>query len=144
LKEWRANKVLCQNSIRTVEYIDAGISINPCCKHSSYLVMKYIENVKYGKGFFINSNEEGRGLMLEQIAIDLSLIIKIGYVPRDIHLDNFLVDEDGKIIWIDTHLKKIPLFFKQNKINKCLSYDKFYDVKYRDILYEKLMCGIRG
>lgn len=107
-KEARSKKIIEKSGLKTPCCIAYGYSLNPFNENGSLLLVKYVENAKTGGDFFQALCSSDKYKFLERLARNLSLLINAGYMHRDLHMSNFLCDELGDFIWIDTHVKALP------------------------------------
>ena len=143
-KEVRSNRVLQRAGLRTPRCVAWGVSLNPFNRQGSLLLIEHVDGVLTGEQYFIGLNESGRDRFLTQLCDELIRLADAGYVHRDLHMNNFLCTSQGGIIWIDTHVKPLPLGSRarQRAIYRSVSQWRLPDARYcsfvHDYLEEKL------
>lgn len=143
-KEVRSNRVLQRAGLRTPHCMAWGVSLNPFNRQGSLLLVEYINDVLTGEQYFFGLNESERDHFLTQLCNELIKLADAGYVHRDLHMNNFLCTSQGEIIWIDTHVKPLPLGSRarQRAIYQSVSQWRLPDARYctfvRAYLEEKL------
>ena len=45
---------------------------------------------------------------LQSSAEEVARLAQAGFVHRDLHYNNLLLDSEGEIIWIDAHVRRLP------------------------------------
>ena len=63
-----------------------------------------------------------------------------GYCHRDLHFGNLMIDPMGEIIWIDTHVRRLPFGVKarQQCLAATLKPGKLHGETYRNYLLQQL------
>lgn len=85
-----------------------GVSLNPENRNGSLLLLEHISGTRRSGDVFEELDETHRKVFLDELAKQVLQLATSGYVHRDLHLNNFLTDHDGSLIWIDAHLSELP------------------------------------
>lgn len=85
-----------------------GVSLNPGNRYASLLLMQHIRDAQPGGDAFDAMNECQRLAFLERICAEVARLAHAGYVHRDLHYNNLLVRNDGSLVWIDAHVRRLP------------------------------------
>lgn len=132
-REYRGYKIAKRAGIATPKAHCWGGTLSPFNKILSFIIIEYKKNSMSGLLYFNSLSECDKCVFIERLASDAVALARHGYVHRDFHLNNFLVNEDGTLSWIDTHFKKLSLF--KNKRSRqlfgSLSNDKLGGEKYK-------------
>ncbi|WP_156816471.1 RIO1 family regulatory kinase/ATPase [Oceanimonas smirnovii] len=133
IKEYRSLNIIKKAGLKTPECYGFGVSFNPLNKNGSLLLVEFLKNIRVGGEVFDELNETSRLKFLDKFSEEVAILIKLGYVHRDLHYNNILVDCDNNIIWIDAHVKKLPSNNKKraSAILKSFDVEKLRGEKYR-------------
>lgn len=107
-KEYRCGRILQRMGLTTPRYYGWGISLNPLNRNASLLLMEHIREARAGGEVFERLDEQQRFVFLDTLCQEIAHIARHGYALRDLHFNNLLMADNGKLIWIDTHLRKLP------------------------------------
>ncbi|WP_162500841.1 hypothetical protein [Modicisalibacter coralii] len=107
-REYRSNRIIRRAGLKAVECHAYGVAINPFNALGSVYVMDYRRDAVSGEPFFLAQGESGRLALLKRMCDEALQLIEHGYAHRDFHYGNVMVDGDGGLIWIDTHVRKLP------------------------------------
>ncbi|EWH02953.1 lipopolysaccharide kinase InaA family protein [Halomonas sp. BC04] len=107
-KEVRSKKIVQKAGLMTPDCVAWGISLNPFNHQGSLLLIEHVNGVKTGEQYFSSLEDSVRPAFLARLCDDIFKLAKAGYIHRDLHMNNFLCTPDGRIIWIDTHVKPLP------------------------------------
>lgn len=107
-KEFNSLQVLRRAGLTTPRCHGWGLSLNPVNRNASLLLMEYVREARPGGEVFDALDEPGRCDFLERLCQEVARLAHAGYVHRDLHYNNLLVDDDGRLIWIDAHVRKLP------------------------------------
>lgn len=107
-KEYRCGRILQRIGLRTPSYHGWGISLNPFNRNASLLLMEHIQDARAGGEVFETLDPQQRFAFVDTLCKDIAHIARHGYALRDLHYNNLLVANDGGLIWIDTHLRRLP------------------------------------
>lgn len=132
-KEYIALGHLQAAGLRTPKRHGWGLSLNPGNRNGSILLLEHVIGARRSGDVFDNLDEKSRKEMLDTLAIQVTQLAQHGYAHRDLHLNNFLTDDDGSLIWIDAHLSKLPRekSLQWKAIQKTLTAYKLHGEKYR-------------
>ncbi|MDT8878295.1 lipopolysaccharide kinase InaA family protein [Halomonas saccharevitans] len=107
-KEYLSLQVLRRAGLATPQCHGWGISLDPGNRNGSLLLMEHVQNARPGGEVFDELDEPGRLVFLEVFCQEVARLAHAGYVHRDLHYNNLLVDADGSLIWIDAHVRQLP------------------------------------
>ncbi|WP_108444435.1 lipopolysaccharide kinase InaA family protein [Halomonas denitrificans] len=107
-KEYRSLQVLRRAGLATPRCYGWGVSLNPGNHNGSLLLMEHVQNAQPGGEVFNKLDEQGRLAFLERFCLEVARLAGAGYAHRDLHYDNLLIDKNGDILWIDTHVRRLP------------------------------------
>lgn len=108
-KEIRSKRLLQGAGLATPECVAWGVSLNPFNSQGSLLLMDHVNDAITGAEYFSQLTDGGRVDFLGRFCDDLIKLAKAGYVHRDLHMNNLLCNPEGEIIWVDTHVRPLPL-----------------------------------
>ncbi|MDV6320066.1 hypothetical protein [Chromohalobacter sp. HP20-39] len=133
LKEWQSNARIRQAGLRAIECRGVGVALNPFNPLGSLLAMEHLDEGESGADYFRRESEEARLAFLQSMCDDAVALIHHGYYHRDFHYGNLLLDDAGEIVWIDTHVKRLPQDAHQRRqtIIAMLSPTKLQGERYR-------------
>lgn len=106
--ESKSARILAALGQATVKSHGYGCSLNPLNVLSSVYVLEFITAATSGRHHFHRLAEPARQAFIAEMMKQAVALAQHGYLHRDFHLDNLLIDPQGAIIWIDTHLRKLP------------------------------------
>lgn len=107
-REYSSNRIIRRAGLKAVECHAYGVAINPFNAFGSVYVMDYRQDAVSGEPFFLAQEESGRLTFLKRMCDEALQLIEHGYAHRDFHYGNVMVDGGGELIWIDTHVRKLP------------------------------------
>lgn len=107
-KELRCGRILQKLGLKTPFYHGWGLSLNPANRNASLLLMEHITNAQLGSEAFTAMSEQDRLSFLTKLCDEIAHIARNGYALRDLHYNNLLVSDNGALIWLDTHLRRLP------------------------------------
>lgn len=135
-RECKGYRIAKSAGLSTPELYAWGMSLSPFNSIAAFLMIENKINVTPGLIYFRSLSENKKNYFLIKLANEAVALAKYGYVHRDFHLNNFLIDECGEILWIDTHFRKLSKFRKKKwkQLVNSLSGDKLDGVEYRNII----------
>lgn len=74
----------------------------------SLLLMEHVQHARPGGEVFDAMDEAERSEFLRRFSQEVALLARHGFVHRDLHYNNLLIDSEGCIIWIDAHIRRLP------------------------------------
>lgn len=107
-KEYLSLRILRRAGLATPRCHGWGISLNPGNRNGSLLLMEHVQHARSGGEVFDELDEPGRLSFLERLCREVARLARAGYVHRDLHYNNLLIDEHGEIVWIDAHVRRLP------------------------------------
>lgn len=140
LREWRSNRILRNVGLNVVPCQAAGIAINPLNPLASFLAVQYLQDAISGEDYFLGADEAQRLALLRRLAKEIAILASHGYCHRDLHFGNLMIDPMGEIIWIDTHIRRLPFGVKarQQCLAATLKPGKLHGETYRNYLLQQL------
>lgn len=140
LREYRSNRLIRQAGLNAVPCKAAGLALNPLNPLASFLAVQYLQDHQSGETYFRQADETGRLALLRQMAKDIFQLAKQGYYHRDLHLGNLMQAPSGAIVWIDTHVRRLPLLrvHRRQTLIASLEPGKLFGQGYRDYLLAQL------
>ena len=108
-RESKGYKIARLAGLRTPELYFWGMPLSPFENIISFLVIEYRVDITPGLKYFRSLSDDEKSEFIIKLANEAVVLAKYGYVHRDFHLNNFLVEESGRIIWIDTHFRKLSI-----------------------------------
>ncbi|SEM90884.1 lipopolysaccharide kinase InaA family protein [Halomonas caseinilytica] len=107
-KEFLSRRILRHAGLRVPDCYGWGISFNPANRNPSLLLMEQLHNARVGGEVFDELDEDGRQRFLEHFCQEVVQLAHAGYVHRDLHYNNLMVDDQGHLNWIDAHVRPLP------------------------------------
>ncbi|WP_051234065.1 hypothetical protein [Halomonas halocynthiae] len=107
-KEYHCGRILQRLGLSTPQYYGWGVSLNPFNPNASLLLMEHLQHARPSSEVFATLDHQQRLAFLNTLCQDIAQIVRHGYTLRDLHYNNLLVANDNKLIWIDTHLRRLP------------------------------------
>lgn len=99
-KQWNAARALRKIGLQTPEPVEVKVFGFQGDYEAAYLY-RFLENAKP----FHEALQDGdRESLLAKLAEELALMAQSGFLFVDFHLGNVLVDESGKLYWIDPEM----------------------------------------
>ncbi|MGY6039559.1 lipopolysaccharide kinase InaA family protein [Aeromonas sp. AE23HZ002T15] len=139
-REWRSNRLIRQAGLNVVPCKAAGLALNPLNPLGSFLAVQYLQDHQACDAYFQRADEASRLALLRQLARDIFQLAKQGYYHRDLHLGNLMQAPSGALVWIDTHVRRLPLLQSQRRQTLIASLEpgKLFGQGYRDYLLAQL------
>lgn len=139
-KEFTSCRILKQLGQHTVDVRCYGVALNFLNPLGSLYAMEHMQNCVTGSVYFEALNEAGRYTFIETLSLQIIQLAEAGYYHRDLHLDNLLMDDQQRLIWIDTHIKALPASSKKRAalLESMLTNSRIESATYRTQLYERL------
>ncbi|MDP5292832.1 lipopolysaccharide kinase InaA family protein [Oceanimonas sp. CHS3-5] len=107
-KEYRSLRILQKAGLRTPRCFGWGVSLHPDNAGGSLLLMEHRQHARSGGDCFEEMDETKRLAFLTRFSEEVARLARAGYVHRDLHYNNLLLDAQGEIIWIDAHVRRLP------------------------------------
>ncbi|MGY3942329.1 lipopolysaccharide kinase InaA family protein [Aeromonas tecta] len=139
-REYRSNRLIRQAGLNVVPCKAAGLALNPLNPLASFLAVQYLQDHQSGEAYFRQADEAGRLALLRALARDVLALARQGYHHRDLHLGNLMLAPSGAIVWIDTHVRRLPLLQTQRKqaLIASLESHKLFGLRYHYYLLSQL------
>lgn len=94
--------------LKTPKVYSWGVFLNPLSDLSSFIIVEFKGDCISVREFLSRSAEDQKERIIVNLFEQIFVLSESGYIHKDCHLDNFLVDcKTGEIFWIDVHLKKV-------------------------------------
>jgi len=107
-KEFLSLEILRRAGLATPRCHGWGVSLNPGNRNGSLLLMEHMQDARPGGEVFDALDETARLAFLERFCRQVARLAHAGYMHRDLHYNNLLIDRDNNIVWIDTHVRRLP------------------------------------
>ncbi|SFU43163.1 RIO1 family regulatory kinase/ATPase [Halomonas korlensis] len=107
-KEYQSLQILRRAGLKTPDCYGWGVSFNPSNHNGSLLLMECLQDARPGGEVFDSLDESGRMVLLEYFCEEVMQLARAGYVHRDLHYNNLLLDRNKNIVWIDAHVRPLP------------------------------------
>lgn len=107
-KEFASRRILERLGQNTVAVRCYGVALNFLNPLGSLYAMERLDNCATGSRYFETLDDAGRHAFIEALSAQVIQLAEAGYYHRDLHLDNLLVDDQQRLVWIDTHIKSLP------------------------------------
>lgn len=139
-KEYRSLMILRRTGLRTPHCYGWGVSLHPGNNGGSLLLMEHLQDARPGGDVFEVMTEAERLVFLTRFSQEVALLALAGYVHRDLHYNNLLLDRNGQIIWIDAHVRRLPRrkSLHWSAIHRSLTVDKLGGESYRAFVEQQL------
>ncbi|QTP58900.1 hypothetical protein HNO53_09390 [Billgrantia antri] len=127
-KEYNSLRILRRAGLATPRCHGWGLSLNPGNRNASLLLMEQVHDARPGGEVFKEMSEANRIAFLERFCAEVIQLAHTGYVHRDLHYNNLLLTKDEELIWVDSHVRRLPTkiadqwpaissMFTKNKLN---------------------------
>ena len=139
-KEFTSRRILKQLGQHTVDVRCYGVALNVLNPLGSLYAMEHMGNCVTGSVYFDRLDKAGRHAFIDTLSLQIIQLANAGYYHRDLHLDNLLIDEQQRLVWIDTHIKSLPASSKKRGalLENALANSRIYDATYREQLRDRL------
>lgn len=139
-KEYRSLITLRRTGLRTPHCYGWGVSLQSSNSGGSLLLMEHVQDARPGGDVFDTMTEAERLAFLIRFSQEVALLAQAGYVHRDLHYNNLLLDENGSIIWIDAHVRRLPRRKSRHwpAIHRSLTVSKLRGEDYRAFVEQQL------
>ncbi|CBV42851.1 lipopolysaccharide kinase InaA family protein [Halomonas elongata] len=107
-KEFLSLRILQRAGLRVPHCHGWGLSFNPANRAPSLLLMERLHDARTGGEVFDALDETGRRHLLDTFCREVVQLAHAGYVHRDLHFNNLLVDDQGRLTWLDAHVRPLP------------------------------------
>lgn len=106
-REWQAARILSGLGIRSPRVYAYGFTVGPRAPFESLSIMDYLQaHVPLRDLLEIECDPRRREAILRRVALDLGTIFANGYVHKDPHFENVLIDHRDRPVWIDSELRR--------------------------------------
>nr|WP_221188527.1 lipopolysaccharide kinase InaA family protein [Halomonas cerina] len=139
-KEFLSLQILRRAGLKTPRCHGWGISLNPGNRNASLLLMEHMRDARPGGEVFDEMDEDARQAFLERFCHEVAQLAHAGYVHRDLHYNNLLVTDQNEILWIDTHVRRLPTKSADQwpALRQSLTVNKLRGETYRDKVEQRL------
>lgn len=139
-KEFTSRRILQKLGQNTVDVRCYGVALNFLNPLGSLYAMERLDGCVTGHAHFEALDEPGRTAFIDTLANQVIELAQAGYYHRDLHLDNLLIDAQGRLVWIDTHVKALPSSAKKRGalLDRMLANSRINDAAYRTRLRVRL------
>ncbi|MBZ5487543.1 hypothetical protein HW452_08395 [Halomonas aquamarina] len=105
-------------------------------------MLNKLQRFRFGRhsGWYLIHRVQATPRLELQERVSLPELTRAGYYHRDPHLDNLLVDDQKRLVWIDTHVKALPNSAKKRGalLDNMLTNSRIDDAAYRTQLRARL------
>ena len=145
-KEYRSLMTLRRAGLRTPHCYGWGVSLHPGNSGGSLLLMEHVQNARPGGDVFQTMTEAERLVFLTRFSQEVAVLALAGYVHRDLHYNNLLLDRSGQIIWVDAHVRRLPRRKSRHwsAIHRSLTVNKLRGEGYRAFVEQQLQKRLSG
>lgn len=135
-REYKGYRIAQSAGLSTPKLYSWGVSLSPFNKFYAFIMIDNELKSTPGLVYVRSLSESDKVNFFIRLANEVVILAKCGYVHRDFHLNNFLIDESGKILWIDTHFKKLSKFKDKRweQLVSSLNDDKLGGVENKNII----------
>lgn len=140
-REFKGYKLVNRAGLKTPKMYCWGSSLSPLSSIVSFMIIEYKQDVVCGFSYFNSLQKSERINFITKLSYEASMLAQQGYIHRDFHLSNFLVDDLGEIFWIDVHLRKLSTNKKKRReqIVNSLASHHLGGARYKEIVYNILI-----
>lgn len=144
-KEYRSLQILRRAGLSTPRCHGWGVSLDPANRNASLLLMEHVQDARLGGDAFKTMGEQERLELLDRLCSEVAHVARHGYAVRDLHYNNLLVSDSGTLIWLDTHLRRLPRRrqARWNMIRNSLTATKLGGEEYRQHAEQRLQALLR-
>nr|WP_221195913.1 RIO1 family regulatory kinase/ATPase [Halomonas organivorans] len=107
-KEFLSLRILNRAGLTTPHCYGWGLSLNPVNRNASLLLMEHKQRARPGGEVFDALDAAGQRHFLERFCAEVATLANAGYIHRDLHYNNLLVTDDDQLVWVDTHIRRLP------------------------------------
>lgn len=151
-KEFRCARILQRIGLQTPFYYGWGVSLDPANSNASLLLMERITDARLGGDAFKAMDEPARLHFIDRLCAEVASIARHGYAVRDLHHNNLMLreyvgqgvneraGESSTLIWLDTHLRRLPRSPKarERALQRSLTAEKLGGEAYRQRAEQRL------
>lgn len=112
-REFKGYKIARLAGLNTPKLYSWGVSLSLFNEFSAFIMVENKIKATPGLSYFRSLSKDDKVDFLIRLANEAVTLAKYGYVHRDFHLNNFLIDDDGRVLWIDNHFRKLSKFKKK-------------------------------
>lgn len=139
-KERHSARILQHLGLNTPFYHGWGVSLNPANRNASLLLMEYITDARLGGEVFKARDEQDRLGLVDRLCDEVAHIARHGYAVRDLHYNNLMVSKNNELVWLDTHLRRLPrnAHARRAMVNDSLTAEKLGGEAYRQHAQQRI------
>ena len=112
IKEFQGSKIFKRAGLCVAKSYGYAIALNPYNKHSSIFFLEYIPSATRGIDYFNQAESDEKLHFIDRFCQDISNLAKINFYSRDAHFGNILITKENDVIWVDTHVYRLPILEK--------------------------------
>ncbi|RQW70861.1 hypothetical protein EBB56_11915 [Halomonas sp. YLB-10] len=107
-KEYLSMRILKQAGLRTPRFHGWGLSLNPLNRNASLLLMERVSGATTAGDVFDQLSRPQQKSFLDKFSKEVAQLARAGFVHRDLHFNNLLIDKQGDFTWVDAHVRPLP------------------------------------
>ncbi|WP_435631027.1 AarF/UbiB family protein [Carnimonas bestiolae] len=111
--EYQSAEVLRSVGQHTVLCHGVGVAAGLSNPLNSVFVMEYMASAVSGRERMAQLAPDEQRIFFDRFMGLVIALAKAGYAHRDLHMGNILVTQDDRLVWIDTHVKRLPRALKK-------------------------------
>ena len=106
-RECKGYKIVNQAGLKTPEFYCWGTALSPFNNILSFMVVEFKSDMITGFNYINNLSNNEKYSFIKKLSYEVGALVELGYIHRDLYLNNFLVSPEEKIFWIDVHFRKL-------------------------------------
>ena len=131
-QEAKGYRIVQALGISTPKLYGWGCVLGMSSPYLSFIIISYENNAMLLSDYYNSAPCLEQDKIIKKLAKELKCLAYNGYLHRDVHLNNFLIDKTkSKLIWIDVNLKKLPKSSKQEHFLKSCARVIALNIKYK-------------
>lgn len=107
-REYKSARVLARLGQQTVRCYGYGMPTRLANPLGSLYVMEYMGDAVSGREHMARLDEDSREHFFDRVMEWVIALARAGYAHRDLHLGNLMVTAQEDLVWIDTHVRRLP------------------------------------
>ncbi|USZ51581.1 lipopolysaccharide kinase InaA family protein [Halomonas sp. DN3] len=139
-KEYQSMRILKRAGLKTPRFHGWGLSLNPLNRNASLLLMERVRGATTAGDVFDRLPRPQQEGFLDKFSKEVAQLAQAGFVHRDLHFNNLLIDEEGEFTWVDAHVRPLPrkLAKRWSSLERSLTPDKLRGQANRDLVSARI------